>query len=467
LIVWVSNYIFMPRERFQPDYGPDSGGGENGEDEPAVHEDMTERRNRPRREAAPEVVEVDESVIKRATKRARDAADKVEETVFKTKKWEKAGQIFGVSEGGFVIDVDGDLIDLRDEVAFGDDVEIAYGDKFGYNHETEKLEVTADMMNNPSAPLKVFREIIRQTADDYSENEEKISAERKAREKLAKDRKKHEDTYLWWSGDINQAQYEQAEREASALRVEAEKALDQELKEHLKEFKEKHGIDLEQLEGGDKIRDEIEAELKEKQQELVFPFDEKGKGYLTGEKPKFWERFKGNNEVMQDYRFRRTIKKVPINRKWANRMYGGGIIVAGAASVALKPVRNFVRNRLWGLEKRIWKKTRASFFGVIGGAAELGHTLMDLLGDWGRQGRENNLFKSFGVMGAFDKTAKKNLGRAEKIKGEPIPKPPWVVAHEEVVKYANKDSKSKKGKKKSEKKGGKKSESKKPDDKAA
>lgn len=390
-------------------------------------------------------VEVTPAMLKRAEKFAKEKAEAAAEAVSSKKRWQKQGRIFGIEDGGFMVDIGKDKVDLRDVVAFSDELEIVEGKEFGYDYETKQLQVPAKMMDEPSAPIRVLREVIRLSATDFSDNEKTISAERKAREKLAKERKKHEDTYLWWKGHENQAQYEKMERKASGLRMAAEKALDKELAEHLKEFKEEHGIDLEQLEGADQIEQEIWNDLKAEQKELAFPIDEDGKEYLTGEEARGWDKWKGNNEVMQDYRFRRRIGKVPLNRKWANKAYGAGILGMGfAAFVRKKFIGDRVRNFLWKAEKGAWRKAREKFWGAQSEFFNLSKDLMTVFGDWSTGSRKTNLFEGF--IKRADKWSGENKRRADKAAGEKTPKSPWEEAEEVAAKYAKTAPKPKKKK---------------------
>jgi len=379
-------------------------------------------------------------------KQAKKAEEAVAVKVSAKRRMQQRGRIFDFENDSLVIETGDKDINLRSAVEGSENVKIVEGKKFGYDPVEKNLVVPQDMVDNAGAPVLVMRELIRATATEDTDNGKLIAKDREAQRKLAKDRELHEHTYKWWSGHENQKQYEKAERAASKQRVAAEKALDEEVEKHLDAFKQKEGFDLRGLEDTEKVKQEIKDRLKAEQSELVFPIDEDGKGYLTGEKESRYEAWKGNNEVFQDARFRTKINKTRINSKWGGRLYGGGIFAAGIASTALKPVRNFMRNRLHNLQHKAWRSAKANFFGAPGELLGLAKDLMDVFGDWSTGSRKTNLFDTFGIRNGAEKWSKHFKGKRDQIKKEKIPKPSWEEEEEAIKKFAKTASKKKKGK---------------------
>ncbi|MFH1434047.1 MAG: hypothetical protein ABIG32_04095 [Candidatus Uhrbacteria bacterium] len=400
----------------------------------------------PAERAEPEPV--DEGMVKRAVETAKEAADKAAGKLSSGYRMRKGGRIFGVQSEGLTMDYEGGKkLDLRELVEGGTKVKIQEADEFGYDPVGKFIRVPKEMRDDPSVAVRVLRELARATAKPDSKNGKAIVNSNKARYAQTAARALHEERYLWWRGHEHQPQYEEIEREASRLRMAAEDALDLEAERIVADLKEDRGIDLEALEDLDKIKQKVRDELKAEQDKLVHPFDEEGNGYFTGEPAGRFEKWKANNEVLQDARFRRKIGKVPLNYKWVGRVFDGGFVVLGGAVQVVKPVRNFVRNRLWKTEKWLWRQAKAGFWGVPATGFDLMKDLMDVFGDWSTGSRKSNLFDIFGIRQGTEKAGKWLGKKTEDAKKEKTPKSPWEVEAEELAKYAKKKSKPKKEKK--------------------
>ncbi len=377
----------------------------------------------------------------KASERARYLAE-LREKKLARKKSEKEKQVKDVvfsqpeeATMGLVTE-GGKKVDLRDAVRGGRGVKIVPAERFGFDAVKNQVLVPVEMLSEPTGPARIIREVIRGAATPSTELGRKIVLEREARGKLRELEEKQQEQYSEW-GDTDQMRrdYEKAERKASSLRRAAEEAIDAQLDQVLKSFKENQGVDIEGMAYADEIKKAIRSDLRKAQAELISPYDDDGNEFFTGEKPTRIDKFLNDSQPMRDIRYRLKMDRVPINPRWARYGVWAGVGVGYGAYLVGRgiagKVRNFARNRLWNMEHRLKRIGKVGLYGaasaITEGFGSLWSGTMDLLG------LKSNIKFGEGLKHTYNKA-----------KAERIPEPPWKAEEEKKKREAEARKKEKK-----------------------
>jgi len=346
-------------------------------------------------------------------------------------------------EALMVVAPDGQTHDVRDLISGSQDVDVVRAKNFGYDPTRNVIMMPSDFAEQPAAPRRMLRELVRATSRD-----KQIRKEREAWQKLAELEEEQKREYGFLRSEELQDKYEKAEREAAEMKQATERAIQAEVDRQLTEIRNQHGVDLSGTETEAELKAAITRDLKAQQDELIYPFDKDGKGYFTGQKPdgigekigKWYQ----ESAPIQDIKYRTRLGKLPLNAGWVRYPMVAGAVtgypVWKAGSYVLGGARNVIRNSLWKAERWGFRSARSAFWGAGGALGEgLGKAVSASL----------NILLAMGS-GSTRVDWKPLEGwrkRHEKIMGEDTPEPPWVE-EEKKKKNSDKEKKNKKDNKK-------------------